>query len=172
VFALNSDLAEHWQEHLKEFQCDICHFSLTNKEDLIKHVSVRHQFKCEICSTSFKKNSDLNHHKKKSHPLPFECICSMDVIQMDSNGRFPYIRCKAAFATSEELIQHVWQKHKFKYVLFGVSWSVLGVILGIVLGRRVLGGIPGVIFGAFWGFNFRYTVKSKRTHENWEFVTP
>ena len=58
VFALNSDLAKHWQEHLQQFQCDICHFSLTNKEDLIKHVSVRHQFKCEICSTSFKKISD------------------------------------------------------------------------------------------------------------------
>ena len=152
LFALDSDLTEHQSKcYLNQFQCGYCQASYAKKKELIKHLLDCHQFKCEICSTSFKEIADLNHHKKKCHPLPFECSRSMDL---------SYIRCKAAFAKSEELIQHVWQTHKFEYVFFGVYWCVLGVILGTVLGGG-LWIIMGVILGAFFGFKFRYTVKGR-----------
>ena len=134
LFALDSDLAEHQSKcYHKQFQCGYCPASYAKKKELIKHVSVHHQFKCEICTTAFEKIADLNRHKKIRHPLPFECL-----------------RCKAPFAKSEELIQHVWQIHKFEYVFFGVYWCVLGVLLGIVLGGD-LGGNSGGHFGCIFG---------------------
>ena len=146
LFALDSDLAEHQSKcYRKQFQCGYCQASYARKKELIKHVSVRHQFKCEICSTAFKRIADINRHEKKCHSLPFECI-----------------RCKAPFAKSEELIQHVWQIHKFEYVFSGVYWCVLGCVLGTVFGGD-LGVILGLTLGAFLGLNFRYTVASKRT---------
>ena len=92
-YAKSEELIEH-VSHIYRFKCHLCPTFFGIFDDLRKHNCIGENLilgRCDECQAVFTFTGHLHIHKFRKHQKEFEFICSV---------------CTAAFAKSEELIQH------------------------------------------------------------------
>ena len=65
----------------RPFKCDVCDFSLANKEHLKVHKQLVHHekgnFKCELCNRIFSRKQYLQKHVTSKHEVTTELRCNI-----------------------------------------------------------------------------------------------
>ena len=110
----------------EEYNCSECPFQGTTKNELEKHIKIKHRITCRICEESFKSKPEMMVHRKLSHPsLVATCknyasnACPFSDLKCwwnhNSNQAYPQeIKCFACdekFENKPSMMVHRKKKH-------------------------------------------------------------